>query len=413
MYKLLSLVLSLALFAAACGGGSDTASVETDSAAANEGSAAPADCGFDADLTADEFEIDQIPGDGRDDSPSALLSYDHPSFPPPLVDVTSIRSGGPPPDGIPPVDRPVFQTANTVDWIRCNEPVLSLQVDGETRAYPVQIMTWHELVNDTFGDQAVTVSYCPLCNSSVAYNRQVGDRTLTFGTSGRLFNSSLVMYDRETESLWTHFNGAAVVGELTGTQLELLPMQTTSWQSYLEANPEGKVLTRNTGFERRYGENPYFGYDDVNTSPFLFDGESDPRLAAKERVVGLRSGDDSLAVVLSELSTAGVLAVEVDGEPVTVWHLPGTASALEQDAIADGRDVGAVGTFAPFVNGSLVTFERTDAGFVDSETGSTWNIAGLAVDGELAGMQLEPVEHLDTFWFAFAAFAPDTRVFMS
>lgn len=373
---------------------------------------AEATCGLGEDLDSDRVPITQIPGDGRGDGPSALNDAANPDFPEPLVDLNRIFSGGPAPDGIPPIDSPAFQTATTVDWLRCNEPVLSLEIDGNARAYPVQIMTWHELVNDTFGDLPVTISYCPLCNSSLAYKRQLGDRVVTFGTSGRLFNSSLVMYDRETESLWTHFNGAAVAGQLTGTQLELLPMQTTSWASFLEAHPDGLVLTRDTGHLRDYGRNPYSGYDDVNTSPLgFFDGPEDPRLAAKERVVGIRRNGDNVAVVLESLAVAGVLEVDVAGELLSVWHLPGTASALEQSRIEDGRDVGAVGVYLPVVDGQQLTFTRDDEGsFTDAETGSTWNIQGLAIDGELAGTQLQQIEHLDTFWFALAAFEPDTRV---
>lgn len=371
---------------------------------------AGASCGFDAGLTADRVVVEQIPGEGRQDTPSALSNPQNESFDEPLVDLDRILSGGPPPDGIPPIDNPVFQTASTVDWLRCNEPVLSLSVNGETRAYPVQIMTWHELVNDTFGSVPVTVSYCPLCNSALAYRRDLEDRVVTFGTSGRLYNSSLVMYDRETESLWTHFDGTAVAGELVGTKLELLPMQTLSWESFLEANPDGLVLSRETGFSRSYGQNPYPGYDDVTTSPFLFDGEADPRLAAKERVVAIRRAGDSVAVVLEHLAEQGVVETEVGGDELTVWHLPGVATALETSLVADGRDVGAVGVYIPQIDGRRLTFDRDGDVFVDARTGSEWNIQGLAIAGEFEGEQLRRVEHLDTFWFALAAFEPDTRV---
>ena len=432
MHKFLTLLVSLAVFATACGSDGDPAASEPvavdDAAEASTSEVTgevtavpvagqPADCGFETDVEPDRIEIAQIPGDGREDTVSALDFPDDPSFGAPLVDLNRILSGGPPPDGIPPIDRPVFQTASTVDWIQCNEPVLALSIDGETRAYPVQILTWHELVNDTFADGVpVAVSYCPLCNSALAYRRDLGDRTVTFGTSGRLFNSSLVMYDRETESLWTHFNGKAVVGELVGTELELLPMQTLSWASFLQANPDGLVLTRDTGHVRSYGQNPYSGYDDVTTSPFLFDGENDPRLAAKERIVGIRRGNDSAAIVLDSLASAGVLETEVGGDTLSVWHLPGTATALEERAIADGRDIGAVGVYLPVADGQNLTFSRIsdaddDGGnFTDAETSSVWNIQGLAVAGPLQGEQLERVEHLDTFWFALAAFEPDTRV---
>ena len=447
MRKLLVLMLSLAVFATACGSsGTDTAeppevdtsttdstdaeppevdtsttdstdagASETEAPAAAEAAPASAPdlatCGFGDDLTADRIEVEQISGDGNDPTIASALDdqFDR-SFDPPLIDLTRVISGGPPPDGIPPVDTPIFQTASTVDWINCNEPVLSLRVGDETRAYPVQIMTWHELVNDTFGDVAVTVSYCPLCNSSLAYNRDFGDRIVTFGTSGRLFNSSLVMYDRETESLWTHFNGQAVAGELVGTQLELLPMQTTSWASFLQANPDGLVLTRETGHSRDYGRNPYAGYDDVTSDPFLLDIDADPRLPAKQRIVGIRRGGDNVAVILDSVQEVGVLDTEVAGETLTIWHLPGTASALEGTQVAGGRDIGAIGVYLPEANGMALTFSRDGEVFTDAETGSSWNIQGLATDGELAGTQLQEIEHLDTFWFALAAFEPDTRV---
>ncbi|MCB1013324.1 MAG: DUF3179 domain-containing protein, partial [Microthrixaceae bacterium] len=219
----------------------------------------------------------------------------------PLVDPDAIRSGGPPPDGIPSIDDPRFEVASSVDWIEDVEPVLVLEVDGDARAYPVQIMTWHEIVNDTVGGVPVTVSYCPLCNSAIAYVRRIDDRTLDFGTSGRLLNSSLVMYDRQTESLWSHFTGQAVIGVLTGTTLDTVPVTTVSWETFRTAHPEGLVLSRDTGFQRNYGRNPYPGYDDVTQLPYLFDGDPDGRLPAQTRVVAVRGNDGTIAVALDDL----------------------------------------------------------------------------------------------------------------
>ena len=394
-------------------GEGDPADGESAAAPAADLAAETPTCSFEADLDVEQVDVIQLEDDPREGNPSALTNRLNLDFPEPLIDVDRILRGGPPPDGIPPIDSPVFQTAASVNWLQCDEPVLSLSIDGEARAYPIQIMTWHELVNDTFGAGTipVTVSYCPLCNSALAYNRRVGDRIMSFGTSGSLFNSSLVMYDRQTESLWTHFNGSAVVGTLAGTELDLLPMQTTSWANFLQANPDGLVLTRDTGQVRRYGENPYVGYDNVNENPFLFDGEYDERLQAKQRVVSITRGGDSVAVVLDNLAEVGVVEAEVAGQALSVWHLPGTASALEANGVADGRDVGTSGVYVAVVDGQSLTFERDNAGaFVDVETGSTWNIGGLATDGSLAGTQLEAIEHLDTFWFAIAAFEPDTRI---
>ncbi len=357
------------------------------------------------------IDVEQIPGDPRESVPSALDDMEHVTFPEPLVDPAEIRSGGPPPDGIPPIDTPRFQQASTVDWLEDVEPVLLMEVNGEARAYPVQVMTWHEIVNDTFGDVPVTVSYCPLCNSAIAYLRRSGERTFDFGTSGRLHNSSLVMYDRQTQSLWSHFTGQAVIGTLTGTELETLPVSTVSWATFRDAHPDGLVLSRDTGFDRDYGRNPYPGYDDVNQVPFLFDGEVDGRLPAQARVVAVRGATETIVVPLDELAAVGVITVTLDDEPLAIVHAAGTASALDSSTIAEGRDVGTVGVYRLAVGAATVTLEANgDGTFTDTGTGSSFNILGAAVAGDLKGERLEPVEHLDTFWFAIAAFEPDARI---
>ncbi len=343
-------------------------------------------------------------------APSALDDMFHPEFPAPLVDVDRIRSGGPPPDGIPAIDNPQFDQANTVDWLSDVEPVLVVDLDGEARAYPVQIMTWHEIVNDTIGNTPVAVSYCPLCNSALAFDRRLDGQTYDFGTSGRLYNSSLVMYDRQTESLWTHFDGRAVVGALTGASLGGLSVQMTSWATFRDAHPTALVLNRNTGFVRDYGRNPYPGYDDVNVVPFLFDGDFDGRLAAQTRVVSIRGESESIAINLDQLATAGATSTTIDNQPIVVLHLRGTSSALDASTIADGRDVGTTGVFDARWQGQLVDLTATGNGtFVDEATGQTFDILGRNLtDPDAAG--LVPVEHLDTFWFAIAAFEPDTRI---
>jgi hypothetical protein len=330
--------------------------------------------------------------------------------PAPLVDPAEIRSGGPPPDGIPSIDEPRFVDPGAVDFLAENEPVLAVDVDGDARAYPVQILMWHELVNDTVGGVPVTVSYCPLCNSALAYDRRVDGRVLEFGTSGRLWNSALVMYDRQTETLWSHFTATGIVGELTGVELETLPVATVAWGTWRDANPDGLVLSRDTGFERDYGRNPYLGYDDVDGTPFLFDGEVDGRYTAMTRIVGVEIDGDAVGVPLSALRADGVVGAAIgDTELVFFWQ-PGTASALDANDVAAGADVGATGVFVPEADGTSLTFAAGDEGFVDAETGSTWNLFGEAVDGELAGSALEAVPHVDTFWFAWAAFLPDTEV---
>ncbi len=331
--------------------------------------------------------------------------------PQPLVAFDEIRSGGPPPDGIPPIDQPEFVGAGDVDFLADSEPVLALDGDGDARAYPVQIMTWHEIVNDTVGGVPTTVTYCPLCNSAVAYDRRLGDRVLDFGTSGLLYNSALVMYDRQTETLWSHFTGEGIIGELTGAELQSFPLATVSWQTWRDANPDGLVLSRDTGFTRDYGSNPYPGYDDVDGVPFLFEGEVDGRYTALTRIVGIERGDAALGIPLVDLQDAGVVTGVIDGTPLVAWWAAGTNSALDAADIASGNDVGATGVFIPEHDGTDLTFvAQGDGTFRDDQTGSTWTILGEASDGELAGERLEPLVHVDTFWFAWSTFRTDTEV---
>jgi hypothetical protein len=351
------------------------------------------------------------PGSAREDVPSALDNPADPAFPDPLIDLDHLVSGGPPPDGIPPIDHPEFQPADQIDWLEDLEPLLSLTVGGETRGYPLQVMTWHEIVNDTVGDVPVTVTYCPLCNSGVAFQRQVGQRLLDFGTSGMLYADNLVMYDRQTESLWPQLTGQASVGALTGTQLEAIPIGVVGWDQFRTAHPDALVLTRDTGFDRDYGRNPYVGYDEPDGGLLVEPpGGTDDRLPVKERVIGIRIGDDALAVLRSQVANEGVLEVGVGGRDLVLWHLPGQASALDTEQIPDGRDVGTVAVFEPRVDGRKLTWYRQDDVFADHQTGSEWNVLGESIAGPLKGTRLQPQRHLDTYWFAWVAFQPTTTL---
>ncbi len=349
----------------------------------------------------------------RDDAESALppAHLDTEVFPEALIPREMVVRGGPPPDGIPPIDDPRYFSVEETTFLCDQEPVVVLELNGDARAYPIQIMTWHEIVNDIVGDEPVTVSYCPLCNSALAFRRQVGDQVLDFGTSGSLYQSALLMYDRQTESLWTHFDGRAVVGEMVGTELDVIPMATISWADFKTAHPEGQVLSWQTGRARDYGRNPYQGYD-RRLGPFdnFFEGDADDRLGAQDRVVGITGDEGPVAVVRTDLATERVIGVDDGDRPLTVWLKPGTASSLDAGALADGADIGAVGVFVNDVDGEPLTFRSEGDGFVDEETGSTWNILGKATTGPLENTQLEPVTHVDTFWFAWSTYRPESPV---
>lgn len=357
-----------------------------------------------------------VPSGPATEGPAALFPWEMDPPPPSLVPLEEIRSGGPPPDGIPPIDEPKFVPPRQArEWLGSREPVLSLVHRGRARAYPLQILTWHEIVNDTVGGDPVSVTFCPLCNSGIAFDRRVEDQVLDFGTSGRLYRSNLVMYDRQTKSLWLQFTGRAVTGRFMGTDLRNLPVQMISFADFASAHPDGEVLSRDTGFEKSYGMNPYVGYDDVGSRPFLFDAEADGRLPPMERVVTVTHKGESRAYryrTLRDLARAGtsVITDEVGGRKLVIFYRPGTASALDAARIASSRDVGATGVFVPEANGRELTFEASGDGFTDRETGSVWNILGEATAGELAGSRLEGVVHDDTFWFVWSVFRPTTTV---
>ncbi|MBL8130912.1 MAG: DUF3179 domain-containing protein [Anaerolineae bacterium] len=328
------------------------------------------------------------------------------------VDLREIQSGGPPPDGIPPIDDPQFETISAASqWLAPQSPVVVLQIGETARAYPLAILIWHEIVNDVIADVPVAVTFCPLCNASLAFDRRVNGMTLRFGVSGNLRNSDMIMWDDQTQSWWQQFTGEAIVGSLTGTHLELLPSWVVSFGEFTARFPEGEVLSRDTGFSRSYGSNPYVGYDST-ADPFLFSGAVDPRLPATERVLAGVIGGEAVAYPFAALSQERVVNDMVGGREVVALWQPGAASALDQNAIDESRDVGMAALYSRTLEGETLMFSLDEAGALrDDATGSRWNVFGEAVDGEMMGRRLEAQFAAPHFWFAWAAFRPDTRVY--
>jgi len=332
------------------------------------------------------------------------------------VPFDEIFSGGPGKDGIPAIDDPRFESIEEArGWLSGTSPVIALEIDGDARAYPLAVLTWHEIVNDTVGDVPVIVTFCPLCHTALAFDRRLEGTVHDFGVSGNLRLSDMVMYDRQSETWWQQATGQGIVGELTGAKLEFLPSQLIGLDQFAEAYPEGIVLNRDTGHGRDYGRNPYVGYDTIDQQPFLFDGVTDGRLSPKERVVTLGEQDSDAPVSLpySQLRQVGAVNLDFEGQPTVVLWTPGAASALDASAIDDSDDVGATGAFSAIVEGQTLTFGRDegeDGPITDAETGSTWDVTGRAIDGPLAGATLEPTVHGDHFWFAWAAFVPHTDI---
>jgi hypothetical protein len=254
------------------------------------------------------------------------------------VPFDEIVSGGPPKDGIPPIDRPRFKSASEVDDLAGVEPVVGLEIAGDAKAYPLRIMIWHEIVNDVVGGIPVAVTYCPLCNSSVVFDRRVAGRILDFGTTGKLRHSDLIMYDRQTESWWQQFTGEAIVGELLGAELKLVPTRLEAFKDFRTRHPKGRVLVPNNPQMRRYGTNPYVGYD-TTSAPFLFKGEVPEGIEPMARVIVVRRKEaDPVIVALGHLRRAGALTI--DGVRLS-WRA-GRSSALDTREIARGRDIGTI-----------------------------------------------------------------------
>jgi len=252
------------------------------------------------------------------------------------IDTNEIMSGGPPRDGIPPIDNPKFVLA--LDHSLPNtEPVIGVHLNGQFRAYPLRVLTWHEIVNDDVGGMPITVTFCPLCNAAIVFDRRLEGQVLDFGTTGKLRNSDLVMYDRQTESFWQQAIGTAIVGILTGKELQIVPSRLESWGNFkARADAQAKVLVPNNSSMRRYGQNPYANYDEL-ALPFLYTGKMPENIAPLARVVSTPSRNYAYSL---EKIRKDKRIVAGDGTVFT-WSA-GQNSALNARSIAKGKDVGNI-----------------------------------------------------------------------
>lgn len=329
---------------------------------------------------------------------------------------SEIASGGVGRDGIPPIDDPAFDDFALADtWLQAASPVIALEIDGIARAYPLAILTRHEIANDILGETPVAVTFCPLCNSAVVFDRRVNGEALRFGVSGLLRNSDLIMWDDRSQSLWQQLTGEGIVGAHTGALLDIVPSQLVGYGAFKAQYPQGQVLSTGGRF---YGNNPYVNYDS-SERPFLFFGEPDARLFATERVLGVALDGMQKAYAFADLSEARVINDSLgDVHVVAIWQ-PGSFSALDRSSIDQSRDVGMAGLFERSIvkvdgdrdDGLALSFYADGDTIVDEQTGSHWNVFGTAIAGELAGAQLQPINAFPHFWFAWAAFYPDTSLY--
>lgn len=331
-----------------------------------------------------------------------------------IIEPRELTDGGPPPDGIPSINKPIFLGIEKVEeWLSGRDPVVVLRGEKQVKAYPLQILIWHEIVNDYLEGRAVSITYSAISNSTTAFNREVRGRVLEFGTTGKLYKGTSVVYDRQTQSYWLHYSGLCVKGKMAGAQLEMLPVLVTSFREFKLSHPQGKVLSRYTGHRRKYGRNPYVGYGRTDERPLLFLGDLDTRVLPKEKVIGVSYNDKAAAYPYSLFSGEGrrVIHDKIGDLSIVLFFSRGTNSPLDAASIPFSRDIGSGTVFSPYMDGKMLDFYPEEEGFVDRETGSTWSMLGKCLQGKYKGSELKIIQHHDTFWFAWSAFFPETFVY--
>ncbi|MBI4544576.1 MAG: DUF3179 domain-containing protein [Gemmatimonadetes bacterium] len=322
------------------------------------------------------------------------------------LDPELMAGGGPPPDGIPALRKPrmVGPSDPSLGYLEDGDRVLGVVIDGQARAYPHNILWWHEIINDTLGGRAFAVTFCPLTGSGLAFESAIRGRVIDFGVSGLLFANNLVMYDRGAGELYgPQLEVAGRCQGFNGVEPSLIPILETSWARWKQLHPDTRVVTGDLDFGRNYRRYPYGSYANLGNPELLFPMRIDQTRLAKERVLGIRVGaNGGRGYPFGELADLGDVAAvneEVDGRPIVVLY---EQAAGETAAAYERR-----------LNGRTLTFEAGGGGFRDRETGSRWDIGGRAVAGPLAGQRLRGVENAYVvFWFAWRAFQWQSTTFL-
>ena len=314
-----------------------------------------------------------------------------------IVPLNEIVSGGPPQDGIPSIDNPKFVSVSEADkFLQDADQVVGLKVNGDIRAYPLQILVWHEIVNDNVGGTPVAVTYCPLCFTNQVFNRTVDGQTVEFGTSGKLYNSNLVMYDRNSNSLWSQALGQAIVGKQAGLKLDRIPFDVAFWREWKQLYPDTNVLSRDTGSNRPYGADPYGSYYS-NNDLFFPVSNKDDRLELKEIIVGLENGGQFKAYKLQQIQDTRVINDRIGDKSLALFSLyPFMVRVF--DSTLDGQKL----EFQYNKNSSKIT---------DKQTGSEWNFDGIGTAGPMKGKHLLRLPYDEGFWFEWVAFHPKTALY--
>jgi hypothetical protein len=312
----------------------------------------------------------------------------------PLVPLEKIVSGGPPRDGIPSIDKPKFLSLEEATFMQDGDIIIGLRHNGMTKAYPLKILVWHEIVNDDIGGLPVAITYCPLCFTSMVFDRTIDANVVEFGTSGKLYNSNLVMYDRLSDSLWSQAMGKGIVGKYSGHDLKKVPFDLAYWKEWKQLYPNTLVLSTDTGSARPYGVDPYGDYYTSQAIYFPVEHRDD-RLGPKELVMGLEDNGSYKAYNLKDVEGKKVINDSVGEKKVLLVSLY-PFMIRSYDRTLDGR---------------VLEFQLDNDKLIDKQTGGEWNFEGQAVSGPLQGKQLARLALDPSFWFSWAAFHPDTELY--
>lgn len=298
-----------------------------------------------------------------------------------------------PRDAIPPLFFPEYISLSETD-LQDEDFVLGFELGEDTRAYPLKILNFHEIVNDEIGGEKVLITYCPLCRSGIVFSRILNGRELTFGNTGALFESALVMYDKETESYWGQVGGEAIKGELKGTKLEVLPSNILTFGEWKSLHTNTKVLTKNLGFNRNYDLDPYEGSDRPELPAGWPISNEDSRLLPREKVLGIQVGQEFKAYSLTQLKNA-VINDEIGGKKLVIF------STDTESGFVYEREL----------EGEALEFELIENKILDKSTNSEWDISGKSISGELKEKKLTPYPSVAAFWFSWSTIHPETEIY--
>ncbi len=320
---------------------------------------------------------------------------------------------------------PVFNNSKFINKAKADsiyfemEPVIAVEIDGKAKAYPLNVLTFHEIANDVLAETPILVTYCPLCNSAIVFDRRViyrgDDLVLEFGVSGMLRKSDMIMWDLETESWWQQFTGEAIVGSMTEKLLDIIPSRVVSVRDFFEMYPKGKILSKSnqesTDYLETYGKNPYEQYDDPSRTSFRHWEEIDTRLPPTERVIHVDVEGFYKLYPWSELEKKGVINDVFHDEHFAIFYKEGVVSVLDETEIKNSKDVGTAVVYSPWVGGKIVTFKKQGDNYIDRQTGSIWDFSGKCIKGRLQGRELDLVPHGQHFAFAWLSFFPDSEIY--